>query len=81
MSATTCPGSGRVWGTGTSNPICPVCHRGPGSLGVKRPGRRNGRFAGRLPEHETRMEWESTRRSRVQIERERLAAWLERDES
>jgi len=54
-----CKGSGRQWQPGTGSPMCPICHRGPGSLGVKPPIRRKGRFTGHVPEHETRQEWEA----------------------
>lgn len=55
-AAETCVGSGRGWGIGTGAPICPVCLRGPRSLGVPRPARRKGggRFTGTTPVHERR---------------------------
>lgn len=49
-----CAGSGRPWGSGTGNPICRVCYRGPGSLGVNRPPRRGQWWAGKVPRHEPR---------------------------
>lgn len=48
---TPCAGSGRPWGSGTGTPVCPVCHAGPGALGVKPPVRRKGRWTGRVPRH------------------------------
>jgi hypothetical protein len=54
MSEQNCQGSGLSWGSGTGNPICPICHRGPGGLKVKRPIRRLGRWTGTVPVHEQR---------------------------
>ena len=55
-----CLGSGHKWGSGTGSPICPVCKRGPGSLGVKRPVRRKGHWTGTVPNHLPRWAWEGT---------------------
>jgi hypothetical protein len=51
-----CRGSGARWGSGTGQPICPVCHRGPRSLGVNipTPARYRGGWGGLVPEHERR---------------------------
>lgn len=49
-----CPGTGRPWGSGTGSPICPVCHRGPNTLNVRRPVRRSGRWSGKVPNHPPR---------------------------
>lgn len=49
-----CPGSGRPWGSGTGNPICPSCHLGWASLKVSRPRRREGHWTGKVPAHAKR---------------------------
>jgi hypothetical protein len=47
-----CPGSGRPWGSGTGNPICPACHAGPGGLRAENiPHRERGRWTGQVPAH------------------------------
>lgn len=56
MTIRVCLGSGRLWGSGTGSPICPVCHRGPGWMGVAPPLRRKGRWTGSVPEHAPRYE-------------------------
>lgn len=53
MTAQLCPGSEGRWGSGTGFPICPVCHRGPRSLGAPRPARRKGKWVGTVPSHGT----------------------------
>jgi len=51
-----CPGAGQPWGTGTGQPICPVCHRGARFFGVTPPRRKvgrttGGRWTGSVPPH------------------------------
>lgn len=47
-----CPGSGRPWGSGTGNAICPACHAGPGGLRAEHPPvRKHGRWTGQVPAH------------------------------
>lgn len=54
LEAEPCPGSGQRWRSGTGTPICPACHRGPRSLGVKPPILRRGRWTGAVVRHERR---------------------------
>src|ERR1017187_394712 len=44
-----CPGSGRPWGSGAGSPTCPDCYYGPRGLGVAKPRRYKGRWAGLVP--------------------------------
>jgi hypothetical protein len=50
-----CPGSGGTWVGGMSvKPVCPVCHIGPGGMGVRSPRLlRHPRvhYAGLVPTH------------------------------
>jgi len=49
-----CPGTGRLWGTGTGHPICPVCHRRARALGAAPQRKARRGWAGRVPAHEKR---------------------------
>lgn len=53
MTGVACHGAGCRWQPGTGHPMCPVCHAGPGALGVRLPrrNRKLGGWQGLVPEH------------------------------